>query len=728
MKTKNLSLIVLLFLFNCFLKEIFSQISISLTGDVPHNSAILELTSTEKGLLIPRMTENQRNSIISPANSLLIYQTDGDPGYYYNAGTESSPNWVKIGLSNHTHATLSNGTGIASFSYNGSTAATISVLFGTTAGTVAEGNHTHSGMITGSCGTTNLIAKFTSNSTIGCSQIFDNGTNVGIGTTSPNVKLEVVGDIHVSGSGRTIFNRSNNYLAFGTNNTERFRINNNGQILVNSTTPLYSNTLIECIGNSTFTDVINAFTSSPNGYAIWGENNASTGNGSGSGVFGISYQTGGAGVIGFGSTYTRGVIGINDNSNYAAIQAENANANGDALFAINSAPDGTGTGTAIWALSGQTGGSTIVAGLQSTSYFSNAVISAIANDNIANSRGIIAQANNTTGISILGQTNGPGAIAVLGINSSTSPNDDATGVMGITNNPAGDGGYFSNSAPSGTNNGHGIVGITSQSSGVGVLGKNLNTDGNGVVGIGGNYDTYYTIAGGIGICGTNNTNEGLASYFRNDVINTSFSSAVAVEAHSNATITNYAQTVIYANCGVDNAENRYGLYCRGRLLATGTKNSIFKASDGTTRLLYCPESPEVWYEDIGSGQLINGTATIYLDPLFLEAVTINEKHPMHVFIQLEGKCPNGVYVIKEYDKFIVVQQEGNDCNVPFSYRVLAKRKGNENERFGIVLPISQPQVSQIQVKTKQIRNIEKPKEFSKKESLKKFLNISKKSN
>ena len=50
-----------------------------------------------------------------------------------------------------------------------------------------------SGYIQGS-GTTNYLPKFTGASTIGNSQIFDNGTNVGIGTASPSSKLEIVGD------------------------------------------------------------------------------------------------------------------------------------------------------------------------------------------------------------------------------------------------------------------------------------------------------------------------------------------------------------------------------------------------------------------------------------------------------------------------------------------------------------------------------------------------------
>lgn len=52
----------------------------------PNSTSILELNSTTKGVLIPRMTQLQRNAIILPAQGLLIYQTDLDSAFYYYKG------------------------------------------------------------------------------------------------------------------------------------------------------------------------------------------------------------------------------------------------------------------------------------------------------------------------------------------------------------------------------------------------------------------------------------------------------------------------------------------------------------------------------------------------------------------------------------------------------------------------------------------------------------------
>ena len=52
----------------------------------PNASSLLDITSTSKGMLIPRMTKSQRDLIGTPATGLLIYQTNNTPGFYYYDG------------------------------------------------------------------------------------------------------------------------------------------------------------------------------------------------------------------------------------------------------------------------------------------------------------------------------------------------------------------------------------------------------------------------------------------------------------------------------------------------------------------------------------------------------------------------------------------------------------------------------------------------------------------
>jgi hypothetical protein len=53
-------------------------------------SAILEINSTDKGVLLPRMTKAQRNAITKVAG-LMIYQTDNTPGLRVCNGA----NWIR---------------------------------------------------------------------------------------------------------------------------------------------------------------------------------------------------------------------------------------------------------------------------------------------------------------------------------------------------------------------------------------------------------------------------------------------------------------------------------------------------------------------------------------------------------------------------------------------------------------------------------------------------------
>ena len=63
----------------------YAQIGIN--NENPDASAALDITSTTGGLLVPRMTNTQRDAISSPATGLMIYQTDGTVGFYYYNGS-----------------------------------------------------------------------------------------------------------------------------------------------------------------------------------------------------------------------------------------------------------------------------------------------------------------------------------------------------------------------------------------------------------------------------------------------------------------------------------------------------------------------------------------------------------------------------------------------------------------------------------------------------------------
>ena len=76
MKRKFLPVIICLVLL-CVCSKGFSQnVGINTTGNRPDTSAMLDVASTTKGMLAPRMTTAQRTAIYSPANGLLVYDTD----------------------------------------------------------------------------------------------------------------------------------------------------------------------------------------------------------------------------------------------------------------------------------------------------------------------------------------------------------------------------------------------------------------------------------------------------------------------------------------------------------------------------------------------------------------------------------------------------------------------------------------------------------------------------
>lgn len=74
----------------------FAQQNMGIGTETPNPSAMLDITSTDKGILIPRMTSAQMNAILA-VNGLLIYNTTTNSFWYYD-GTQ----WVELGAGGGT--------------------------------------------------------------------------------------------------------------------------------------------------------------------------------------------------------------------------------------------------------------------------------------------------------------------------------------------------------------------------------------------------------------------------------------------------------------------------------------------------------------------------------------------------------------------------------------------------------------------------------------------------
>jgi hypothetical protein len=84
--------------FICILATVKLHAQTGIGTTTPNASAKLEVAATDKGFLLPRMTAAQRAAIVSPANGLLVFQTDGVAGFYVNTGTSAAAVWTRVNM------------------------------------------------------------------------------------------------------------------------------------------------------------------------------------------------------------------------------------------------------------------------------------------------------------------------------------------------------------------------------------------------------------------------------------------------------------------------------------------------------------------------------------------------------------------------------------------------------------------------------------------------------
>ena len=91
---KRVFLVLFLFIAVLSTPKLFAQSNnVGIGTTTPDATAILDITSTSKGVLVPRLTTAQRTAITTPSQGLLVYDTDLGCFYYYNSTTSA---WVSL--------------------------------------------------------------------------------------------------------------------------------------------------------------------------------------------------------------------------------------------------------------------------------------------------------------------------------------------------------------------------------------------------------------------------------------------------------------------------------------------------------------------------------------------------------------------------------------------------------------------------------------------------------
>ncbi len=201
-------------------------------------------------------------------------------------------------------------------------------------------------------------------------------------------------------------------------------------------------------------------------------------------------------------------------------------------------------------------------------------------------------------------------------------------------------------------NGTGTSGTSNQGTGFGVWGLNTSSTGTGVAGLGNNVasSNYLTAGSGGAFTGFST---GLYGY-------------VTSAGNAQGMILQDSFSAQW-NAGYWNGTAYY------KIIGNGTVSTVVKDTDGNSVVMHCTETPENLFEDYGVGQLVNGRATISIDPILTKNIIVDDKHPLKVFVQLEGEC-NGVYVTnKSARSFDVVELQGGRSNTAFSYSIVANR-------------------------------------------------------
>lgn len=118
-----------------------------------------------------------------------------------------------------------------------------------------------------------------------------------------------------------------------------------------------------------------------------------------------------------------------------------------------------------------------------------------------------------------------------------------------------------------------------------------------------------------------------------------------------------------------------------KIVGTGTVSEIIPTATHGRITMTAPESPEYWYQDYGTVNMVNGKATIQLDPILSEIIMVDDQHPVRVFCTPE-QMPwfNGVTVMSQNATMVELQElNGGTHSGRLQYQLVAKPKTNFGE-------------------------------------------------
>lgn len=210
------------------------NIAVNSTGSLPDTSAMLDVSSTVKGFLAPRMTTAQRNAIPLPATGLLVYNTSTS-AFNVNTGTPNAPSWTPVGAAGSTTNTLISNTNTLTSTVNG-IAATASAV-----NSVSNSSNANT-LSTTVNGVTGTGASIINTNTLSLNSVNLTSTVNGIASSaldlSPAISANAwakSGNAGTTAGTHFIGTTDAVDLVLKTNNSERMRINSNGNLLLSGT-------------------------------------------------------------------------------------------------------------------------------------------------------------------------------------------------------------------------------------------------------------------------------------------------------------------------------------------------------------------------------------------------------------------------------------------------------------------------------------------------------------